>query len=160
MVSQAECDALVALYDATNGPRWFSQSGWSTNSVPCTWYGVTCGANGVIRLSLFSNQLSGSIPASMGDLTDLTHLNLSGNQLSGSIPAAMGKLVHLTDLSLGTNDLTGNITGVMSAIRTNAASNPIKLLMTLRSNGCLTVTDPTLATWLRSRDTLWNNGCP
>ncbi len=29
-----------------------------------------------------------------------------------------------------------------------------------RGNGCLTVTDATLAIWLNGKDAGWNDGCP
>jgi Leucine-rich repeat (LRR) protein len=36
-----------------------------------------------MQLALHNNQLSGSIPAELGQLEALTHLYLDGNQLSG-----------------------------------------------------------------------------
>ena len=38
-------------------------------------------------LYLWENQLSGAIPASLGNLTNLKELYLNRNQLSGTIPA-------------------------------------------------------------------------
>ena len=54
-------------------------------------------------LILFSNTLSGSIPAELGNLKNLTSLDLGSNTLSGSIPAELGNLKNLTSLSLGSN---------------------------------------------------------
>ena len=39
--------------------------------------------------------LTGSIPAELGNLGNLTHLNLRTNQLSGTIPASLGNLRNL-----------------------------------------------------------------
>jgi hypothetical protein len=44
-IPQIECEALVTLYNSTNGPGWVNRAGWLSNSTPCSWYGVAC-ANG------------------------------------------------------------------------------------------------------------------
>ncbi|CAN0444907.1 unnamed protein product, partial [Ascophyllum nodosum] len=36
----AERDALVALYHATNGPSWHENRGWCTDAPLSEWYGV------------------------------------------------------------------------------------------------------------------------
>ena len=61
------------------------------------------------ELDLDDNQLTGSIPPEIGNLTNLTYLNLGGNDLTGSIPPEIGNLTNLTELFLGGNDLTGSI---------------------------------------------------
>ena len=58
---------------------------------------------------LSNNDLSGPIPAQLGNLIALTSLNLSNNDLSGSIPAQLGNLTALTSLNLSNNDLSGSI---------------------------------------------------
>jgi Leucine-rich repeat (LRR) protein len=60
-------------------------------------------------LYLHNNQLTGSIPSEIGNLTNLTYLWLSNNQLTDSIPPEIGSLVNLTWLYLSTNQLTGSI---------------------------------------------------
>ena len=60
-------------------------------------------------LWLAHNQLSGSIPAELGDLADLQQLTLDNNQLAGSIPAELGDLANLQQLTLAHNQLTGSI---------------------------------------------------
>ena len=49
----------------------------------------------VAQLALYGNQLSGPIPAELGQLTNLERLSLSDNQLSGPIPAELGQLTSL-----------------------------------------------------------------
>ena len=58
---------------------------------------------------LSGNQLSGAIPASLGNLTKLTVLSLWNNQLTGQIPASLGNLTKLTLLSISVNNLDGPI---------------------------------------------------
>ncbi|NJL04735.1 MAG: hypothetical protein HC911_07455, partial [Chloroflexaceae bacterium] len=106
-VPPAECEALLALYLATDGPNWFSNSGWGQNNAVCSWRGVTCTAGRVTSLELAGNQLTGSIPPELGSLTNLEQLDLWGNQLSGSIPPELGNLTKLTGLWLYNNQLTG-----------------------------------------------------
>ena len=60
-------------------------------------------------LTLTGNQLSGTLPASLGSLTALTHISMSGNQLSGSIPAWLGALTRLEFIDLSVNSFTGSI---------------------------------------------------
>jgi len=52
-IPTAEREALIALYNATNGSGWTDNSGWVTGTAgtECTWYGVTCVADQVTTLS-------------------------------------------------------------------------------------------------------------
>ncbi|CAN6229548.1 unnamed protein product [Urochloa humidicola] len=61
------------------------------------------------NLNLQQNYLTGSIPSFLGELTALQYMTLSGNALSGSIPKELGKLVNLKILGLGTNSLNGSL---------------------------------------------------
>ena len=61
------------------------------------------------KLNLHNNDLTGTIPPQLGQLTNLTHLNLGDNQLIGTIPPQLGQLTNLTDLHLYQNELTGTI---------------------------------------------------
>ena len=108
-IPQSECNALVALYNSTDGGNWTHNQNWLQTDTPCSWYGVTCSSGTVTDLGLGENQLSGSIPAELGKLSNLTYLDLSTNQLSGSIPSELGSLTNLTYLSLPHNQLSGSL---------------------------------------------------
>jgi Leucine-rich repeat (LRR) protein len=105
-----EYAALMALYNSTKGPSWSISTGWSVGD-PCdmAWYGVECDSGHVQRLNLGGNQLSGPIPAELGNLSSLEGLFLPRNGLSGSIPAELGNLNSLEWLSLSDNRLSGTI---------------------------------------------------
>ncbi|MCL4250731.1 MAG: fibronectin type III domain-containing protein, partial [Anaerolineae bacterium] len=104
-----EIAALEALYTSTNGAGWTNKTGWMTAADPCTWYGVYCTSDHVTRISLGGNQLSGTMPPELANLTNLQYLELPSNQLTGSIPAALGSLSDLQHLFLFGNQLTGSV---------------------------------------------------
>ncbi|MFK5968527.1 MAG: hypothetical protein QM487_00135 [Candidatus Marithrix sp.] len=111
-IPQVECEALIALYDSTDGPNWDDSSfnNWNVTNTPCSWSGVICNGDGrVIWIDRFLMELSGTIPKELGNLTQLGQLRLSNNQLSGPIPSELGNLILLTDLYLSGNQLTGSI---------------------------------------------------
>ena len=104
--------ALEALYDATNGANWSRNDNWKTDEPLGLWYGVETNSDGrVTRLKLNENQLSGTIPGEIGNLTSLIDLWLHENQLSGTIPGEIGNLTSLTRLFLDKNQLSGTIPG-------------------------------------------------
>ena len=109
-VPQIERDALIALYNSTDGANWKDNTGWmGAAGTECTWFGVTCSNNSVSRLSFWQNQLTGTIPSELGNLTNLTNLHFGANSLSGSIPKELGNLTKLTGIYLFSNALTGAI---------------------------------------------------
>ncbi|KAJ4822443.1 hypothetical protein Tsubulata_019789, partial [Turnera subulata] len=61
------------------------------------------------HLYLDHSNLSGEIPSSFANLTNLSVLDLSSNQLAGPLSTWMGNLAELTYLSLGSSNLTGEI---------------------------------------------------
>ena len=109
--------ALVALYDATGGANWTNKTNWSTTAALSTWHGVTTDSDGrVTRLYLYDNELTGTIPASLGDLSNLTALSLYRNELTGSIPGELGGMTSLQYLYLSDNELTGTIPAALAGM--------------------------------------------
>lgn len=104
-------DILIALYDATNGDNWTNNTNWCTNAPLSEWYGVTLdySQERVQYIHLFYNNLVGSIPEEIGNLTELYTLDLSGNTLTGEIPSSIGNMHILGYLYLNNNQLTGSI---------------------------------------------------
>jgi len=99
---------LVALYEATNGDNWTNNTNWLSDRPLGEWYGVSTDDDGrVTSLELGGNGLSGSVPSSLGNLTNLQGLGLSGNQLSGALPSSLGNLTNLQGLALSGNQLSG-----------------------------------------------------
>ena len=115
-----ECQALVALYNSTNGPGWTFIDDWGVEPNPCTWTGVTCtqGDFGSVKiLDLSARNLTGPIPVGIGNLQALEVLNLGFNDLSGTLPAAIGNLSNLKRLDVDSNELTGSIPASLGNIQ-------------------------------------------
>ncbi len=102
----ADCATLLGLKDELEGDAALN---WSVDRPISNWEGVTVTNQRVTGLRYTSQNLTGSIPAALGNLTELQELYLYNNILTGSIPTALGKLINLRELSLGANLLTGSI---------------------------------------------------
>ena len=64
---------------------------------------------GLKTLYLDGNRLIGETPVSLGNLTNLTRLALDGNGLTGEIPSSLGNLTKLTEVHLNRNKLSGKV---------------------------------------------------
>ena len=110
-------EALIALYNATDGANWTDNTNWVTNAPVGQWYGVTTNGNGrVTEINLTRNQLKGEIPPELANLTNLKVLALGGNELTGTIPAWLGSLANLEELYLWENELTGEIPSELGSL--------------------------------------------
>ena len=116
---ETDREALVALYNATNGENWFRSDYWLSDAPLGEWYGVTTNDDRrVIVLDLNFNGLSGEIPAELGSLFNLRELDLSTNNLSGEIPQELEDL-NLTALHLSGNSFSGCIPSGLRDVETN-----------------------------------------
>jgi len=102
-----ECNTLVEFYKDTDGDKWTVRTNWLQTDegiTPCDWYGVTCTDGHVTELSLSDNNLEGSIPSVLGNLSHLTTLLLNNNQLNGKVDPQICQLQN----SVTTGDLSHN----------------------------------------------------
>ena len=107
---EADRSALVKFYNTTNGPQWTNKTNWNSISVsPCNWFGVGCTNGRVTSLSLFNNNLSGTITIGKDEFSALRTLELTLNKLTGTIPAELGSLSSLERLAIANNQLSGQI---------------------------------------------------
>ncbi|PRQ29285.1 putative protein kinase RLK-Pelle-DLSV family [Rosa chinensis] len=78
-------------------------------------------------MSFNVNNLTGPIPAFLGNITTLKYLNLETNMFSGTVPPELGKLVNLQNLIISTNNLTGvlpvNLTRLSKLAELRISSN-------------------------------------
>ena len=105
----SDCDALLSARNTLEGR---ARLDWSESTPIEQWEGVSISGTPmrVTRLNLMDRGLSGTIPASLGRLSMLTHLNLRTNPgLSGEIPDALGDLRNLRLLNLHSNSHTGAV---------------------------------------------------
>ena len=68
-------------------------------------------------LHLTDNDLTGTIPAELFNLSNLKVLFLNYNRFSGRIPAEIGQLVHLEELYLYNNHLEGQIPAAIGSLK-------------------------------------------
>ncbi len=116
-IPTAERQALIDLYNSTNGAYWTDRTNWrnvadtdfNAPGTECTWYGVSCSGDTVTHLVLDDNGLQGDIPGSIGNLSGVEEIDLSNNELKGPIPPELAALSNLRDLYLSSNLLTGSI---------------------------------------------------
>ena len=108
--SQSDSLALRKLYQATNGDNWTNNSAWLDGTLD-TWFGVTVdGAGRVVSLDLSTNNLVGTLPIELGDISFLGNLNLAFNSLTGGIPKEIENLTNLNTLSIEENPFGGTLT--------------------------------------------------
>lgn len=103
-ISQLECEALVALYNATDGPNWHKRSNWLETNTPCNWEGIICHAGSTEVINLSDNNLKGALPPEIGNLSP-NWLYLNNNKLT-SLPPEIGNLSDTAYLLLENNLLT------------------------------------------------------
>jgi len=103
--TESECSIF---FRAVNATKTFGV--WLSSTSECTWYGVTCSEDGVVRgVDLKNNNLIGVMPHELAALEFLQLLSLSHNCIFGTIPPELGSMRHLLSLELHGNGLSGEL---------------------------------------------------
>ncbi len=108
-IPDAECNALYALYESTDGNNWDNKTNWLSTSHVSSWYGLKVENGHVVEIDFWDNGLLGPIPPELGNLTEMRILSIHNSGLSGVIPPELGNLANLERLDLWENMLSGNI---------------------------------------------------
>ncbi|KAJ8630067.1 hypothetical protein MRB53_023390 [Persea americana] len=113
-----EVQALMSIKASLVDPHNVLEN-WDHYSVdPCSWTMVTCSPeNLVIGLGTPSQNLSGTLSPSIGNLTNIQIVLLQNNNISGPIPSEIGKLTKLRTLDLSNNFFTGEIPSSLSHLK-------------------------------------------
>ncbi|MCD7973290.1 MAG: hypothetical protein LUG18_11605 [Candidatus Azobacteroides sp.] len=106
--------ALVAFYEALFGEEWVRK--WLLSEPLTSWYGVELTDNRITGLSLNNNNLRGSIPEEILQLSELKYLILEGNELTGQLPSGLSELENLEILNLSKNQYEGAMPSVIAAL--------------------------------------------
>ena len=120
---QEEREALMDFYHATGGDNWTRNDGWGSDLPVNKWYGVgygyECKPNNITQLhvgglQLANNNLTGTLPPSLAQISDFGSLNVSNNDLSGEFPEhplseIMDKVSNSWELYFGGNNFDPTI---------------------------------------------------
>jgi hypothetical protein len=139
-VSEVERAALIALYEATGGPSWTHNVGWlGAPGTECKWHGVDCDTDSdrpttwVTGLDLYSNNLRGALPSSLGAFAHLESIGLP-DEVTGQLPTPLIRRWLAGDLEvLGGTSLLTDITEAV--IEYNAPSACANYRVVLRADG-------------------------
>lgn len=122
--NERDREALISLYNSTNGPQWRDIYGngwnvsenWCTDADISTWRGVECENGRVVGLNLAGSNLVGILPEELGDLTELRELFLQNNLLEGPLPDFISRLEKLEKLVLADNHFKGQIPSFLGSM--------------------------------------------
>ena len=103
--------ALKAFYNALTGDSWWrgkkngNTEPWKIDDDTSSmgdWHGVTVDSDGrVTELVMATNNLSGTLPYQLGNLTKLQKLDLTDDRkVTGGLPASLGNLTSLQKISM------------------------------------------------------------
>ncbi|GAV60068.1 Pkinase domain-containing protein/LRRNT_2 domain-containing protein/LRR_8 domain-containing protein [Cephalotus follicularis] len=113
-----EVQALMGIKAYLHDPHGVLDN-WDGDAVdPCSWTMVTCSTESfVIGLGTPSQNLSGTLSPSIGNLTNLQIVLLQNNNITGPVPAEIGRLTKLHTLDLSNNYFTGEIPSSLGDLR-------------------------------------------
>ena len=121
-ISAEERTDLIDLYNETGGDSWLvcnwktpplEIDGFSQVGTESSWTGITVenisGVDHVTRIELGLNNLTGTFPNTLVNLTRLKYLDVSANSMTGTIPTFLSNFNFLETLILSLNQFSGSI---------------------------------------------------
>lgn len=118
--------ALVDLYNSTDGDNWINNANWCSDKPLSEWYGIYTydeldyqnAGDKVYAVALARNNLKGSLPKSIGDLSEVNSLSLYGNPISGMLPSEIFRLnqVELYDCQLEAIEVPESVEYIRSSV--------------------------------------------
>ena len=111
----SDCEVLLAARDKLAGTASLN---WSADVPIEEWDGIKIEGSPerVDKLDLGGFELSGEIPAEIGELSGLRELHLDYNLLGGRMPTELGELSNLSLLAMQGNDLSGEIPSELGSL--------------------------------------------
>ncbi|MDM8567849.1 hypothetical protein QUF74_19650 [Candidatus Halobeggiatoa sp. HSG11] len=103
-------------------------------------------------LGLAGNQLTGTIPTELGNLSNLQQFWLSSNQLTGTIPIELGNLANLQIIHLEDNKLCGEIPASFNATNLPKLTSLVLRNNNLYSSNTNTLLDKLKPDWENQQD--------
>lgn len=101
--------ALAVFYESTDGTNWAVDDGWLSMSPVCDWFEVECLEDNstIFQITLFDNNLSGTLPQELAALTTLRDFDVFFNSLVGTVPDYFSFWPDLILFDVENNTLTG-----------------------------------------------------
>lgn len=108
---------LLTLKQSLKDPQG-SMNNWnSSDQNPCSWNGITCKDKTVVSISIPKRKLNGSLPSSLGSLSQLRHVNSRNNELFGPLPHDLFQAQGLQSLVLYGNSFSGSVPNEIHNLR-------------------------------------------
>ncbi|GKV33510.1 hypothetical protein SLEP1_g42015 [Rubroshorea leprosula] len=104
-----ELQILLKLRSALQSSNTDTFTSWESRNSPCSFDGITCGANGMVTgIELSNRMLTGLLPFDLiCQLQSLEKLSMGFNYLNGEVTGDLNKCVKLQYLDLRVNAFTG-----------------------------------------------------
>ena len=100
--------ALMDLYNATDGDHWKNNTNWGSDKPLNEWYGLEFTYDGRFwGINLYDNNLTGTLPKSLKNLTSIYNLYLETNNLTGTIPEELSEMENLHVVDISRNHFSG-----------------------------------------------------
>ncbi|XP_027365517.1 receptor protein kinase-like protein ZAR1 [Abrus precatorius] len=113
----AEGYVLLTLKQSITDPQGCMSNWNSSDENPCSWNGISCKDQAVVSISIPKGKLYGSLPSTLGSLSQLRHVNFRNNKLFGNLPAQLFQALGLQSLVLYGNSFSGSVPSEIQKLR-------------------------------------------